>query len=177
MTERADVLSQPPGTAVADQTPLRPGSAVSAPQLDPDAAAQVASFGRVAPMRERGIEAVRGTLESAPRPEMAEMADIEDRLIPGRGRHSAADTPPVDGPIRARAGVLPRRRNGARDQPFLRAAGSPRPTPREPQSSRSNTAWPRNIPHPPSSTTPMPPQRWVLCSTPRKLGVDATRWR
>ena len=56
---------------------------MSAPQLDPDAAARVASFGPVAPMRERGIETVRATLESAPRPEMAEMADIEDRVIPG----------------------------------------------------------------------------------------------
>jgi acetyl esterase len=56
---------------------------VSAPQLDPDAAARVASFGPAPPMRERGIETVRATLESAPRPEMAEMADIEDRVIPG----------------------------------------------------------------------------------------------
>ncbi len=56
---------------------------MSVPQLDPDAAARVASFGPVPPMRERGIETVRATLESAPRPEMAEMADIEDRVIPG----------------------------------------------------------------------------------------------
>ncbi len=59
---------------------------MSVPQLDPDAAARVASFGPLPPMRERGIEAVRASLESAPRPEMAEMAgmaDIEDRVIPG----------------------------------------------------------------------------------------------
>ena len=56
---------------------------MSVPQLDPDAALRVASFGPVPPMRVRGIETVRATLESAPRPEMAAMAHIEDRVIPG----------------------------------------------------------------------------------------------
>ena len=134
----------------------------------------VASFGRVAPMRERGIEAVRATLESAPRPEMAEMADVEDRLIPARGRHSAADTPPVDGPIRARAGVLPRRRNGARDQPFLRAAGS--------ALARRLGSHGRRGRIPPGPEHPAPAQfddayaaaAWVSQHS-RGTGVDATR--
>lgn len=60
-------------------------SEIAGPPLDPDAAARVASFPPTASMRERGIEAVRAALESAPRPHMAEMADIEDRVIPGPG--------------------------------------------------------------------------------------------
>lgn len=51
--------------------------------LDPDAAARVAQFGDVAPMRERGLDAVRDALESAPLPEMPEMADVEGRNIEG----------------------------------------------------------------------------------------------
>lgn len=51
--------------------------------LDPDAAARVAQFGDVAPMRERGLGAVRDALESAPLPAMPEMADVEDRIIEG----------------------------------------------------------------------------------------------
>ena len=53
------------------------------PALDPDAAARVASFGVIPPMRERGFQAVRAALEAAPRPEMATMADIEEVRIPG----------------------------------------------------------------------------------------------
>lgn len=53
------------------------------PPLDPDAAARVASFGAVPPMRMRGIETVRAALESAPRPPMAEMAAIDERTITG----------------------------------------------------------------------------------------------
>lgn len=52
--------------------------------LDPDAAARVASFGRVPPMRERGLAAVRAGLEAAPLPDdMPEMAAVDDVLIPG----------------------------------------------------------------------------------------------
>jgi acetyl esterase len=54
------------------------------PALDPDAAARVASFGPVAPMRQRGLAAVRAVLESAPLPEaMPEMAVVTDTAIPG----------------------------------------------------------------------------------------------
>jgi acetyl esterase len=55
------------------------------PALDPDAAARVASFGTVPPMRERGLAAVRAGLESAPLPDtMPEMAAITETTIPGR---------------------------------------------------------------------------------------------
>lgn len=54
------------------------------PQLDPDAAARVASFGLIPPMRERGLAEVRRSVEATPHPDpMPEMADIEDRSIPG----------------------------------------------------------------------------------------------
>lgn len=54
------------------------------PRLDPDAAARIASFGTVPPMRERGLAAVRAGLESAPLPEeMPEMAAVTDTAIPG----------------------------------------------------------------------------------------------
>lgn len=54
------------------------------PKLDPDAAARVATFGPPTPMRERGLQAVRDSLESAPPPEdMAVMADITDARVPG----------------------------------------------------------------------------------------------
>jgi acetyl esterase len=59
-------------------------SKVGGPQLDPDAAARVAEFGVVPPMRERGLAEVRFALESAPLPAMPEMADVEDRVIAGR---------------------------------------------------------------------------------------------
>lgn len=51
--------------------------------LDPDAARRVAEFGVVAPMRERGVDAVRAALESAPLPEMPAMAAIQDLTIDG----------------------------------------------------------------------------------------------
>ena len=53
-------------------------------RLDPDAAARVASFGPIPPMRQRGLEAVRQAIESAPHPDdMPSMANIEDCSIPG----------------------------------------------------------------------------------------------
>ncbi|OCB20893.1 alpha/beta hydrolase [Mycobacterium intracellulare] len=72
--------------------------------LDPDAAARIASFGEVAPMRQRGLAAVRAGLESAPLPpDMPEMASITEALVPG----AAGDVPvriycPItasDGPV------------------------------------------------------------------------------
>ncbi|HZQ31019.1 MAG TPA: alpha/beta hydrolase, partial [Mycobacterium sp.] len=54
------------------------------PPLDADAAARVASFGDIPPMRQRGLMVVRAEIESAPHPEdMAVMAQIENRAIPG----------------------------------------------------------------------------------------------
>lgn len=56
------------------------------PALDPDAAARVASFGTPMPIRERGLEVVRASLESAALPpDMAEMADIIDAETAGTG--------------------------------------------------------------------------------------------
>lgn len=55
------------------------------PPLDPDAAARVASFGKIAPMRVRGLQSVRAGLESAPLPEMPAMAGIEDLTATGLG--------------------------------------------------------------------------------------------
>jgi acetyl esterase/lipase len=53
-------------------------------KLDPDAAARIASFGDVPPMRQRGLAAVRDAVESVPHPdEMPSMAHIEDCSIPG----------------------------------------------------------------------------------------------
>jgi acetyl esterase len=52
--------------------------------LEPDAAARVASFGEIPPMRQRGLTAVREAVESAPHPDhMPSMAHIEDCAIPG----------------------------------------------------------------------------------------------
>jgi len=52
-------------------------------RLDPDAAARVASFGEMPPMRVRGLAAVREAIESAPHPaNMPPMAHIEDCVIP-----------------------------------------------------------------------------------------------
>ncbi|PJE25233.1 MAG: alpha/beta hydrolase [Mycobacterium sp.] len=52
--------------------------------LDPDAAARVASFGDIAPMRARGLAAVRASIETAPLPDdMPAMASITDAVIPG----------------------------------------------------------------------------------------------
>ncbi|MED5811009.1 alpha/beta hydrolase [Mycolicibacterium sp. 050232] len=53
------------------------------PPLDPDAAARVASFGEIAPMRARGLQSVRAGLESAPLPDMPAMAGIEDLTATG----------------------------------------------------------------------------------------------
>lgn len=53
------------------------------PQLDPDAAARVAAMGALAPMRTRGLAAVRAGIESAPHPEMPAMAAVEDVTAPG----------------------------------------------------------------------------------------------
>ncbi|MGV0815566.1 alpha/beta hydrolase [Mycolicibacterium boenickei] len=53
------------------------------PPLDPDAAARVASFGDIAPMRVRGLAAVREGLESAPLPDMPAMAGVENLSAPG----------------------------------------------------------------------------------------------
>jgi acetyl esterase len=53
-------------------------------KLDPDAAARVASFGEIPPMRQRGLAAVREAIESAPHPgNLPSMAHIEDCTIPG----------------------------------------------------------------------------------------------
>ncbi len=57
---------------------------MKAPTPDPDAAARVASFGEIAPMRQRGLAAVRAGLESAPLPQpMPEMTRVTDTVIPG----------------------------------------------------------------------------------------------
>lgn len=56
---------------------------MTSPPLDPDAAARIASFGETAPMRQRGLPAVRAGLESAPRPAtMPEMASVTEALVP-----------------------------------------------------------------------------------------------
>ncbi|OBG98226.1 MULTISPECIES: alpha/beta hydrolase [unclassified Mycobacterium] len=54
------------------------------PPLDPDAAARVASFGTIPPMRQRGLSAVRAAIESAPLPEaMPQMDSITETTLPG----------------------------------------------------------------------------------------------
>ncbi|BBZ11907.1 hypothetical protein MBRA_21020 [Mycobacterium branderi] len=51
--------------------------------LDPDAAARVASFGDIPPMRQRGLAAVRQAIESAPLPDaMPEMVTVVDCTTP-----------------------------------------------------------------------------------------------
>lgn len=56
------------------------------PALDPDAAARVAALGPAIPIRERGLQAVRDSLESAPPPaDMPAMAAISDCAVPGPG--------------------------------------------------------------------------------------------
>ncbi|WP_370333223.1 alpha/beta hydrolase [Mycolicibacterium hippocampi] len=58
---------------------------MTVPSLDPDAAARVAAFGAIPPMRQRGLDAVRHGLESAPLPDdMPPMVAVEDCPIPGR---------------------------------------------------------------------------------------------
>lgn len=70
------------------------------PALDPDAAARVASFGEIPPMRRRGLAAVRAGLESAPLPDaMPEMARITEASIPGpAGAIPARIYRPIDEP-------------------------------------------------------------------------------
>lgn len=53
------------------------------PPLDPDAAARVASFGEITPMRARGLQSVRAGIESTPLPDMPDMACIEDLTAQG----------------------------------------------------------------------------------------------
>ncbi|WP_431240209.1 alpha/beta hydrolase [Mycolicibacterium aichiense] len=73
------------------------------PQLDPDAAARVASFGEPVPMRRRGLAAVRAGLEAAPLPDMPPMTEILDLAAPGPAgpiplrlyRPTAEPDPPV----------------------------------------------------------------------------------
>jgi acetyl esterase len=56
----------------------------TSPALDPDAAARVASFGKITPMRQRGLAAVRAQLEDAPLPPaMPTMASVTEVAIPG----------------------------------------------------------------------------------------------
>jgi acetyl esterase len=57
---------------------------ITKPTLDPDAAARVASFGDIPPMRQRGLAAVRVAIESAPLPDaMPQMAAVTDAALPG----------------------------------------------------------------------------------------------
>lgn len=57
---------------------------MAVPPLDPDAAARVASFGVIPPMRQRGLDAVRAAVEATPHPEdMPRMAGVQDLLVPG----------------------------------------------------------------------------------------------
>ncbi len=56
---------------------------MKAPTLDPDAAARVASFGHIPPMRQRGLAAVRAAIETAPLPaDMPAMVSISETAIP-----------------------------------------------------------------------------------------------
>ncbi|OBI90686.1 alpha/beta hydrolase [Mycobacterium sp. 1245805.9] len=74
---------------------------MATPTLDPDAAARVASFGEIPPMRRRGLAAVRAGLESAPLPDaMPEMARIAEASIPGpAGAIPARIYRPIDDPV------------------------------------------------------------------------------
>ena len=77
---------------------------MTAPTLDPDAAARVAAFGVIPPMRERGLAAVRHGLESAPLPDdMPSMAAVENRSIPSPAGELALriyrPNPRSDGPV------------------------------------------------------------------------------
>jgi acetyl esterase len=56
---------------------------MNVPELDPDAAARVAAFGEIPPMRTRGLAQVRAGIESAPRPVMQPMDCIEELYAPG----------------------------------------------------------------------------------------------
>ena len=94
--------------------------------MDPDAAFRVASFGEIAPMRQRGLAAVRAGLEAAQLPEaMPEMAAVIDTVIP-----TAAGGIPVRiyRPDRrfghTSSHVLPRWRPRDGLQPLVRAVGT-----------------------------------------------------
>ena len=94
------------------------------PRLDPDAAARVASFGVIPPMRKRGLTAVRQAIEAAPLPDaMPQMsAIIEDCAAPGpAGPIPLRIYRPTAQASIARLGLLPRRRNGFGLQSLLRA--------------------------------------------------------
>lgn len=55
---------------------------IRTPELDPDAAARVASFGPIPPMRQRGLDAIRRAVESTPHPDdLPVMAAIEDHTV------------------------------------------------------------------------------------------------
>ncbi|BBY56405.1 alpha/beta hydrolase [Mycobacterium koreense] len=57
------------------------------PELDPDAAQRVAAFGPPVPMRQRGLHAVRESIESAPPPtDMPAMSEITDIGVPSGAR-------------------------------------------------------------------------------------------
>lgn len=57
---------------------------MAVPALDPDAAARIAAFGPIPPMRERGIAAVRAAIEATALPaDLPDMASIVDRVVPG----------------------------------------------------------------------------------------------
>jgi acetyl esterase len=73
-----------PALPVREKGILRQGREDSVtPELDPDAAARIASFGLVPPMQQRGLAAVRAALESAQLPDaMPAMADIGDDVVP-----------------------------------------------------------------------------------------------
>ena len=82
MVERANVLAAHTATGAEK---------MRASALDPDAAARVASFGEIPPMRQRGLAAVRAAIESAPTPDgMPEMAVYHGHrpapAPPGRSR-------------------------------------------------------------------------------------------
>jgi acetyl esterase/lipase len=63
---------------------------MSTPALDPDAAARVASLGHIPPMRQRGLAAVRASVESAPLPDALPEMEITDATISGSAGSLAA---------------------------------------------------------------------------------------
>ena len=148
-------------------------------RLDPDAAARVASFGEMPPMRVRGLAAVREAIEAAPHPDhMPSMAHIEDCAIPGPAseipiriyRPSSASGQPV-------LVYSPRRRNGDGLQPFVRAAG---------ENACRRVERDRGVRRLPARSESPPPAQfddaytataWVADNADR-LGVDPSRgWR
>lgn len=72
---------------------------MSLPPLDPDAAAIAAATADVPPMRTRGVAAIRAALEAMPHPAgLPEMAQTEDREIPGTGVPLRIYRPALDDP-------------------------------------------------------------------------------